>query len=155
MKVVHLFLSRREWQSCMKGSAFILIAKLVVIHCLSISSSSTMFISKKVGSCYAFFQGYYNYLYRMSARSHPFFQRRCTFFWRWNLLPSNFTNALSFSVFQKASHRGTNFLSKQLYFQDSIDHTEMRATTWSSYLFVEITFSEYLECLEQPLLANK
>ena len=128
----------------MKVSAFILIAELAVIHCLSISSSSTMFISKKVGSSSAFFQGYYNHLYRMYARSHPFFQRRCTFFWRWNLLPSNFTNALSFSVFQKASHRGTNFLSKQLYFQDSIDHTEMRTATWSSYLFAEITFSEYL-----------
>ena len=61
-----------------------------------------------------------------------------------NLQPSSFANALSFSVFQNTSHRKTNFLSKQLYFQSSIDYIEMRPATSSRYVFVERFFSEYL-----------
>ena len=37
--------------------------------------------------------------------------------------------ALSFRVFHNIIHRETNFLSKQLYFQSSIDYTEIRAAT--------------------------
>ena len=53
-------------------SAFILIGKFAVNHCLSISSSSTMFILRKSGSSSAFFQMDYKYLYRILAVIHSF-----------------------------------------------------------------------------------
>ena len=70
------------------------------------------------------------------------------------MLSSNFTNALYFSVFQNTSHRETKFLSKQPYFQSSIDYIEMRATTWSSYYIEERMFFRIPSCLEQLLLPN-
>ena len=66
---------------------------------------------------------------------------------------STFTNALSFSVFQNTNHHETNFSSKQLYFQSSIDYTEMRAATWSSYFFANKIFPKP-SCLEELLLSN-
>ena len=53
-------------------SPFILIGKFAVNHCLSISSSSTMFILRKSGSSSAFFQMHYKYLYRILAVIHSF-----------------------------------------------------------------------------------
>ena len=53
-------------------SVFILIRELAVNHCLSISSSSTMFIFRKSGSSSAFFQMHYKYLYRILAAIHSF-----------------------------------------------------------------------------------
>ena len=52
--------------------------------------------------------------------------------------------ALSFSVFQNTSHGETNFLSKQLYFQSSIDYTEIRAAAWSSYYIAKFFQNTYL-----------
>ena len=43
----------------------------------------------------------------------------------------HFANAHFFSVFQNTSSRETN-LSKQLYFQSSIDYIDMTAATWRS-----------------------
>ena len=44
-----------------------------------------------------------------------------------SLQPSSFDNVVSFIVFQNTNHLEKNFLSKQLYFQSSIDYIEMRA----------------------------
>ena len=41
----------------------------------------------------------------------------------------HFANALSLRVFQNTSHRETNFLPKQLYFQSSIDYIDIRSAT--------------------------
>ena len=69
---------------------------------------------------------------------------------------STFANVLSFSVFQNTSHLETNFSSKQLYFQSSIDYTEMR---WEQPLgaatFSQNFFFKTLSCLEELLLSNK
>ena len=64
-----------------------------------------------------------------------------------------FSNALSFSVFQNTSNQEINFSSKQLYFQSSIDYTEMRAAPWGSYFFANKIFSKP-SCLEELLLSN-
>ena len=57
---------------------------------------------------------------------------------------SNLANALSFSVFHNTSHRKPNLLSKQLYFQRSFDHNEMRD-------FRREIFFRIPSCLEQLL----
>ena len=54
----------------LKDCVITLIGELADIHCLSIYSSNTMFISKKVGFTYAFFQRYYNFVYRILAVIH-------------------------------------------------------------------------------------
>ena len=53
-------------------------------------------------------------------------------------------NVLSFSVFQNTSHCETNFLSNQLYFQTSIDYTEMRAAIEGASFSQKNFFSEQL-----------
>ena len=73
------------------------------------SVRSTMIISKEYSQAFILLTAQYIFLTLKSA-----------------------ANALSFRVFQNTSHRETNFLSKQLYFQSSIDYTEIIAATWSS-----------------------
>ena len=57
---------------------------------------------------------------------------------------SSLANALSLSVFQNTSHREPNLLSKQLYFQSSIDYNEM--IDFHREIFFKIP-----SCLEQLL----
>ena len=61
---------------------------------------------------------------------------------------THLANALSFSAFQSTSHRETNLLSKQLYFQSRTDDNEMR--DFHREIFFRIT-----SCLEQLLPSCK
>ena len=125
-----------EFIHSLKGAVFILTGKLAVNHFLSNS------FKEKVPSSYVFFQRYCYYFYRMLSAIDSFkgiIHFSDVKIWSHQVSP----DALSFSVFQNTNHLESNFLSKQLYFQSSIDYIEMRAATWSSYFFVERFFSEY------------
>ena len=89
---------------------------------------------KKVGSSYAFFQRCDNYLYRILAAIHSF--NGIVHFSDVKILPMQ----LSFNLFLNTSYRETNFLSKQLYFQNSTDYIEIRTAIWSLYFFTERSF---------------
>ena len=67
---------------------------------------------------------------------------------------STFANALSFSVFQNTGYRQTNFLSRQLHFQSSINYTEIREATWSSYFLEKCFFFRSRSCSEELLLSG-
>ena len=84
----------------------------------------------------------------------PFLSTTLYNFLTLNLQSSTFAKALSFSVFQNTIHHETNFSSKQLYFQSSIDYTEMRPATWCSYFFCKIFFFKTPICLVELLLSN-
>ena len=56
----------------LKDTVFILTGELAIIHCLSNSPSSTMFIPEKSWLHYAFFQRYYNYFYKILAAIYSF-----------------------------------------------------------------------------------
>ena len=110
-----------KFSHSLQGTVFILTGELSVIHSKIIhifesnSSSSTMFISKKVGSSYAFFQSYYNYFYKILAAIH------------------SFNDTVHFSVVKTCSHEifPTQFLSA--YFRTTV--TVKQTSYWSSYIF--------------------
>ena len=71
------------------------------------------------------------------------------------LQPFTLANVLSFSIFQNTSYRETNYLLKQLHFQNSIDYIEMRAaTSLKQLLFCKKNFFRTPSCLGQLLLSN-
>ena len=71
------------------------------------------------------------------------------------LQPFTLATILSFSVFQNTSYRETNFLLKQLHFENSIDYIKMRAdTSLKQLLFWKNNFFRTPSRLGQPLLSN-
>ena len=71
------------------------------------------------------------------------------------LQPFTLANVLSFSIFQNTGYRETNFLLKQLHFQNSIDYIKMRAaTSLKQLLFCKKNFFRTPSCLGQLLLSN-
>ena len=105
-------------------------------------------MKKKVGSIYAFFQRCDNYLYRILAAIHSF--NGIVHFSDVKILPMQ----LSFNLFLNTSYRETNFWSKHLYFQNSIDYIEIRTAIWSLHFFCRQKFLRILSCLEQLLLPS-
>ena len=140
---------------CLKNNVFALTRDIVIIHCLSNSFNNRMFIYKK-GWFQSCVLSEMHWLFLKNTRSHLFFLTILYIFPTLKFANIHF-NVLSFSVFQNTSHCETNFLSNQLYFQTSIDYTEMRAAiegasfsqknffseqlvVWSSFFFLVTTF---------------
>ena len=100
----------------LKVTAFILKEELAMIHCLSNSFSSGIFISKKIGSRYVFYivERHCNYLYRILAANH------------------SFNSTARFSDVKICSHPifPTHFLSA--YFRTQVT---VKKTYQSSYIF--------------------
>ena len=129
----------------LKCAVFILTGKFIyfVIHCLSISISSSMFISKKaliLAMCS--FKGDIIISIEYSQPSIL-----STVLYIFQTLKFAAIQSCLHTFFQRISEhqsRWKNFLSKQLYFQSNIDYTEMKTIIWSSFFLVANTFSDQL-----------
>ena len=109
----------------LNGTIFILTVELTVIYCLSNSFSSR----------------YCNYFLEYSQAS--ILSTVLCIFLTLKFAAIQFGNALSFSVFQNTSYHETNLLSKQLYFQSSIDYNKM-GDFRREFFFFFFFFPEYL-----------
>ena len=104
----------------------ILTGEFAVIHCLGNSFSSR----------------YCNHFLEYSQAS--IFSMVLYIFLMLKFAAIQLANVLSFSIIQNTSHREPNLLSKQLYFQSSIDYNEMRDLHRETFLRIP-------SCLEQLL----
>ena len=101
------------------GGYYILTGDPAAFHSSNNSFRSDLFISKKLGSSFAFFQRHYNYFCRILAAIHYF--NSTVHFSYFKICNHSLWQRTFFQSISGISHHETNFLSKQLFFQSNTD----------------------------------